>query len=179
MVLLIVPHGPKFLEICHPCPRVLLFFWARIIFYDTYLTLLTPHTRGQLISLYQPMKMWSIYNVHLVLSSSPVDRLFIMCAGVLSHCPNHLAAPPASTMSPTFFCVFHQMQFTNFKHRAFFFCFSIVETIWVPHLRRQCHQLFAKFHFQVRENLLYYLWLTGPSARKIWITYISAYMPYE
>ena len=93
-----------------PCPSVhdcYCFLWARIIFYDTYLTLLTSHTRGQLIILYQPMKMWSIYNVHLVLSSSPVDRLFIMCAGVLSHCPNHLAAPPASTVSPTFFVYFH------------------------------------------------------------------------
>lgn len=110
MVLLIVPNGPQFLEICHPCPSVhdcYCFLWARIIFYDTYLTLLTSHTRGQLIILYQPMKMWSIYNVHLVLSSSPVDRLFIMCAGVLSHCPNHLAAPPASTVSPTFFVYFH------------------------------------------------------------------------
>ena len=132
MVLLIVPHGPKFLEICHPCPRLLLFFWARIIFYDTYLTLLTPHTRGQLISLYQPMKMWSIYNVHLVLSSSPVDRLFIMCAGVLSHCPNHLAAPPASTMSPTFFVFFIKCNSQISKTGLFCFVFPLSKPFGYP-----------------------------------------------
>ena len=135
MVLLIVPNGPQFLEICHPCPSVhdcYCFLWARIIFYDTYLTLLTSHTRGQLIILYQPMKMWSIYNVHLVLSSSPVDRLFIMCAGVLSHCPNHLAAPPASTVSPTFLCIFIRFNSQISKTSFFCLCFSLPKPFGYP-----------------------------------------------
>ena len=39
----------------------------------------------------------------------------------------------------------------------------------------------ALFPLKVREDLLYryYLWLTRPPGRRIWITYIRAYMPNE